>query len=126
MKRSFIRILSLLMIPALLAGLVSCGAKGDVALKYRDFEISTAIFQYLCCMDKTSFLYEANRTTSEKTSASQLTDVPAIWAMVDDNGKSVGDTLKDGVLDKLRWMLYLEQYATDQCYTLTDEDKASI
>ncbi|MBQ3865669.1 MAG: peptidylprolyl isomerase [Clostridia bacterium] len=126
MKKLSLRFLSLVL--ALVLGalsLTSC-AGGGAAVKYRDLEVSTAIFQYLCCLDKTGYLYEANRTTAEKTQASQLTDVPAIWAMVDDDGKTVADNLKDGVVKKLEWMLYLEQVALDKKQSLSDEDKARI
>ena len=120
--RSLSLLLSLLLLTSALA---SCGGKDD-AVRYGDFGISRAIFQYQCCIDKTSYLYEAYGTTSERTSSSQLQDLPAIWAMEDAEGNTVADTLKKGVLERLEWMLYLEQYAKDRGYTLNEDDKAKV
>ena len=126
MKKTTIRFLALaLALCLLLPALSSCGS-GGAAVRYKDFSLSKAIFQYQCSMDKTTYLYEANNTTREKTPTSQLQDVPAIWAMEDADGTSVADTLKNEAVAKMKWLLYLEQYAKDHGGTLTAEQKSSV
>lgn len=125
MKRTS-RALALALTLSLCLNVFSSCAGGKDAVRYKDFGLIDAIFRYQCCLDKTSYLYEANGTTSDRTSASQLQDNAAIWAMEDAKGVSVAETLKQGVLNRLEWMLYLEQYAKDRGYTLTDEDRAEV
>ena len=125
MKRPVFRLISLLLALALCLPLASCGKSGDV-VRYKDYAVSRAIFSYQCAMDKTSYLYEAYHTTSDKTPASQLQDNPAIWSMEDKDGVSVAATLKQGVVDSLKWMLYLEQAAKDRGKTLNEEQRASV
>ena len=95
-------------------------------LTYRDQTVPQAIFQYLCCVEKTNYLYELYGADRSTTKASSLQDSPAIWTAADADGKTMGEHLKENVLDSLRVMVYLAQYGVDEGYTLSASDEASV
>lgn len=105
--------------------LFSCGNQKS-AVSYGKYEVSQALFQYLCCLEKTNYLYEAYGVDSSSVSSSQLEDNALIWTSVDVNGETVADSLKTDVLEDVQRLLYFQKYATDQGYVLTDENKKAI
>lgn len=105
--------------------LASCGM-GSAAVRYEDYEISQALFQYLCCLEKTGYLYEAYGVDSSQVSSSQLEDNEMIWEAQDASGTSVADALKADVLEDVQRLLYFQKYAADQGYVLGDEQKKTI
>lgn len=123
------RVLALLLTLTLLlsATLSGCGGvSGKSAVKYGDLELSRAIFQYLCCLEKTNYLFEIYGVDSSQVSASSLQDYPELWTATDQNGVTVGDTMKGDILFEVQTMLYFEQVALDAGYTLTPEIKSQI
>ncbi len=111
----------------LLTALSSCSSfSSKKIVEYKDQSATEAVFRYLCCLEKTQFLYEAYKTDSSKTSASSLQDNAALWTMKDENGVTVGDTLKEQVLNRLKILLYLAQAASDAGYSLSASDKTKI
>ena len=86
----------------LLTALSSCSSFSTKKIvEYKDQSVTEAVFRYLCCLEKTQYLYEAYNTDSSSTSASSLQDNAALWTMEDSNGVSVGETLKSSVLSLL-------------------------
>ncbi|MBR7165394.1 MAG: peptidylprolyl isomerase [Clostridia bacterium] len=128
MKHRFTKILScLLALIMLSASLVSCTPASDEAvITYGDYKVSRAVFRYLCCTEKTSYLYEAYGITPNDLSSSQLQDNPQIWAAKDSEGTTVADTLKMQVLETLQTYLYFCQYAKDQGYELNREQEDMV
>lgn len=120
--------LSLLLCAALCAPLFSsCSKISDKKiLTYKDQSVTEAVFRYLCCTEKTQYLYEAYQTNSSATQASDLEDKAALWTMTDQNGVSVGDTLKNSVLNRLKIELYLAQAAKDAGYSITAEIRSKL
>lgn len=107
--------------------LCACGGVDTgAAVSYEKLKVSRAIFQYLCCLEKTSYLYEAYGVDPSQVSTSQLEDNPMIWTAVDATGTSVSDSLKTDVLEEVQRLLYFKKYAQDQGFVLSDESKKSI
>lgn len=129
MKKIFRSVLVLALCCALLLPAFSACSSGFETkpfLEYGSQSMTGAVFQYLCCLEKTNYLYEIYGKDSSSTSASALTDNPSFWVMQDENGTTVGEALKSGVLQNVKVMLYLAQYAVDAGYSLTDSDKAKM
>jgi len=128
MKKIALRLIgAVLLIATVLACFSGCsGISRKAAIRYGDQEISRGLFQYLCCMEKTSYLYELYGVDSESVQASQLEDNPAFWTAVASDGMSAGDTLKMEVLEQLQVNLFLANYAVEQGYTLGVEQKKAI
>ena len=128
MKKNMRKIISfcLALIFAVLP-LSSCGnVDTGAAVKYEKLEVSRSIFQYLCCLEKTKYLYEAYGVDSSQVSTSQLEDNSMIWTAVDGSGTSVADTLKTDVLEEVQRLLYFKKYALEQGFVLNDESKKAI
>ena len=128
MKKNMRKIISfcLALIFAVLP-LASCGnVDTGAAVKYEKLEVSRSIFQYLCCLEKTKYLYEAYGVDSSQVSTSQLEDNSMIWTAVDGSGTSVADTLKTDVLEEVQRLLYFKKYALEQGFVLNDESKKAI
>lgn len=98
----------------------------DSAVTYGSGEITKAIFQYLCCTEKTNYLYEAYGLDPNTYSASQLQDNAAIWSAKASDGTSVANNLKSQVLEKVQIYLYMQQHAKNKGYTLSAEQKKTI
>lgn len=128
MKHRFTKILSLMLALIMLCcAFASCTPASEVAvITYGDYKVSRAIFQYLCCTEKTTYLYEAYNITPDDLSSSQLQDNPQIWAATDSSGTTVADTLKMQVLETLQTYLYFCQYAKDQGYELNREQENMV
>ena len=127
MKKTRKLLAALVLAAVLLPILASCSSLSSKKfLKYKDQSATEAVFQYLCCIEKTQYLYEAYGTDSSTTQASSLQDNPSLWTMLDSSGVSVGDTLKNSVLNKLKITMYLAQYAQDSGYVLNDTAKKSL
>jgi hypothetical protein len=116
-----------LMLSMLIAMLSGCaGVDTKAAVKFDGTEVSHAVFQYLCCMEKTNFLYEAYGVSTSQISSSQLEDNAAIWSATAEDGSTVADTLKSQVLDQVKLMLYMKKVAEDAGYTLSSEQKRMV
>ncbi|MBR2634358.1 MAG: peptidylprolyl isomerase [Clostridia bacterium] len=127
MKQALKRMLCIVLTLALaLPFFAGCSSDKGTAVKYGDYKISRAMFRYMCCVEKTNFLYEAYGVDSSTVSASKLTDNPSIWAAVSGEGESLGDVLKKRVLEEVRVTLYLEQYAKENGYVLTSTLRQSV
>jgi len=129
MKRTLFRSLCLLLVTVtLLTGsLAGCSdIDTGAAVRYKDSEISRALFLYLCCTEKTNYLYDAYGLDPSSVSSSQLQDNSAIWTATDSTGTTAAATLKMTVLQNVQIQLYMMQYALDQGYTLTNEQIDSI
>ncbi len=128
MKKQMKKIISLCLAAILIAfSLCACsGVDTGAAVSYGKLEISRSIFQYLCCMEKTNYLYEAYGVEPSSVSSSQLEDNSMIWTAVDASGASVADSLKTDVLEDVQRLLYFKQYALDQGFVLTNESKKAI
>lgn len=121
------RIVACLLALCTLFALVSCSrASEKAAVTYKDYSVSRAIVQYLCCLEKTSFLYEAYGLTSDQLSSGELQDNAQIWIATDADGVTVGDTLKMTVLEKIQLSLYFCQYAKEQGRELTEEQIKTV
>ena len=130
MKTKSIRILSLLLAMIFIAGsaLVGCSSSVDTssAITYGDFKVSRAVFLYLCSVEKTEYLYEAYGYSKDEVSSSQLQDNAMIWTATDSTGLTAAANLKMEVMQDIQVLLYLAQYAKDQGYVLTNEQKSQI
>lgn len=127
MKKIMFRIISLALATVLTAlTLTSCGVDTKKAVSYEDYALTRAIFQYLCCLKKTENLYELYQLSPESTSSRALQDNEAFWTATDENGKTLGETLKEDVLQDVKELLYLEQIAKNASLTLTDAEKKEI
>lgn len=126
MKRTMKSLSLLLCALVILPLFAGCAATSRSAISYEDTSISRGMFQYLCCMKKTDYLYEAYGVSSSDISASQLQDNATIWAAVDADGTSVAETLKMEVMDTMHLYLYLAQYAKDAGYTLNETQKKQV
>lgn len=125
MKKRFLAFcFAILMLCPLFSG--CAGVDTKAAVKYDGSAVSHAVFQYLCCMEKTNFLYEAYGVTSSQISSSQLEDNAAIWAAKAEDGSTVADTLKSQVLEEVKLMLYMKKVAEDAGYTLSAEQKRMV
>ena len=121
------KILSLVLVCVLLSlSLLSCGIDTKKAVSYKDYSLTRALFQYLCCLKKTENLYELYHLSPDSTSSRALQDNEAFWTAADENGKTLGETLKESVLQDVKEMLYLEQIAKDAKHTLTDAEKNEL
>lgn len=123
MNKAFVLFLAmtLLVLPALSA----CG-NASAAVSFEKESVSTKVFQYLCSMKKTDYLYEAYGVTSSTISSSQLQDNPSIWSATAEDGTTVADTLKSEVLDEVKLFLYLSDYAKEQGYVLGSAEKKMV
>ncbi len=127
MKKHLFRICALVLTLALFCPLFLTGCSGEkAAVSYKDGEISQGVFSYLCSMKKTDYLYEAYGITSAQISSSQLQDNPMIWEAKAADGSTIANTLKAEVLDAAMLMLYLQNYAAEQGYSLDKEQKKMI
>ncbi len=128
MKKSHIRFTAFVLILVLLAlPLAACsGVNKTAAVKYEKGQVSCALYQYLCSLKKTEYLYEAYGITSSDMSSSQLQDNPAIWAAKAADGSTVADTLKGEVLDDVKLLLYMKNIAEKEGYQLDSEKKALV
>lgn len=122
------RILAICLLFSIFATALSGCASVDTkaAVKYDGAEISRAVFQYLCCMEKTNYLYEAYGVSTSQISSSQLEDNAAIWSAKAEDGSTVADTLKSQVLEQVKLMLYMKKVAEDAGYTLSAEQKRMV
>lgn len=123
MKRTK-RTLSLLLAALMLmsACLVGCSSVSEKpAVEFRDITVTRAVFEYLCCLKKTEYLYEAYGITTAQVSTSQLQDNAMIWETVDANGTTMADTLKMDVIEDLQNLMFLANYAQSRGYTLSQE-----
>ena len=127
MKMRKIRITAFLLALTLfsLPFFTSCGA-GKSAVEFQGEEVDTSLFQYLCSLKKTSYLYEAYGVSESQVSSSQLQDNAAIWSATAEDGATVGDTLKSEVLDEVKLFLYMAKYAKDKGFTLGAEEKKIV
>lgn len=128
MKKTIVRIFAILLcLATLLPSMASCSSvQKKACISYGDFSISQAIFQYLCSVEKTNYLYEAYGLDSSKVSSGQLQDNAAIWSAKSADGLSVADNLKMEVLESVEISLYLAAYAVSQGYELSAEQKKAI
>lgn len=128
MKKTMKKMISLcLALIFLVLSLSSCSSVDTgTALSYGKHKITKALYQYLCCLEKTSYLYEAYGVDSSQVSSSQLEDNPMIWAATDGNGVSVANSLKTDVLEEVQRLLYFKKRALDEGYVLNDESKKTI
>ena len=128
MKQTLKRITAFLLMALLLAPtLISCGGVDtSAAVTYEKESVSKALFQYLCCLEKTEYLYEAYGVDSSSVSSSQLEDNAMIWTATDGKGATVADSLKTDVLESVQKLLYFKKYALDQGYVLSEENKKII
>lgn len=128
MKRNVIRIFSLVLMLALMLPMaVACTPAGEKAvISYGDYEVSRNVFKYLCCLEKTNYLYEAYGVSQDQVSSSELEDNPQIWLAKDSEGITVADTLKMQVLETLQLYLYFCQYAKDQGYELNSQQETMV
>ena len=128
MKKNHLRQVSfVLALIMLLVPLTACsGVDTSTAVEYEKGKVSCAIYQYLCSLKKTEYLYEAYGITSSDMSSSQLQDNAAIWAAKAADGSTVADTLKGEVLDDLKLLLYMKAVAEKEGYKLDKEKKALI
>lgn len=117
MKKTLSLFLTLIV---LLSTLVSCGK--SAALSYGSLSLSEDLLYYLCCAEKSSYLCEIYGVDSP----SNVQDNAAIWAMKDEAGSTIADTLKEGVLRKAELLLYLEKVAIDAGLKLTDAQKSTV
>lgn len=111
---------------ALMLVLSGCGMPQKKIVSYGKQSTSDAIFRYLCCIEKTNYLFEAYGLDSSTASASSLQDNAALWTMTAEDGTSVAENLKKGVMDRLKLMLYLAQYAVDQGYKMDANGKKTM
>lgn len=128
MKRIVMRSVSLLLLLVTFC-ILFCGctpASQKAVVSYGDYKINRALFYYLCCVEKTNYLYEAYGVTSDKVSSSELEDNPQIWQAKDSDGVTVGDTLKLQVLETVQTYLYFCQQAKDLGYELNTQQKNMI
>ena len=127
MKKNLFRALALVLTLALFCPLFLTGCSGKkAAVSYKGEDVSQGVFSYLCSMKKTDYLYEAYGVTSDQISSSQLQDNAMIWSAKAEDGSTIGDTLKAEVLDAVMLMLYLQNYAAEQGYSLDKEQKNMI
>ncbi len=129
MKQNSIRTISAILALLMLTCTFFTGCSGvdtKAAVEYEGAEISRAVFQYLCCMEKTNYLYEAYGVTSSQITSSQLEDNPAIWSAKAEDGSTVSDTLKSQVLEEVKLMLYMKKVAEDQGYFLSADQKKMV
>ncbi len=129
MKRKSIRVLSLALTAVILMAslLTGCsGVNGKKAVAYEGGKVSCALFEYLCCLKKTEYLYEAYGLDPSSMSTTQLQDNAAIWSAKAADGSTVGDTLKSEVLDDVKLLLYMQAYAKEEGYDLDKEKKAIV
>ena len=128
MNKTIFRALSLALACVLLSlAFTSCGGVDTKkAVSYEDYSLSRAQFQYLCCLKKTEDLYELYQLSPESTSSRALQDNAAFWTAADETGKTLGETLKEEVLQDVKELLYLEQVAKNADLTLTDAEKQEI
>ncbi len=122
-KRILSAVLALVLIMS--AMLTSC-AGGSSAVTYEKEKVSCAMFQYLCSMKKTDYLYEAYGVDSSSVSSSQLQDNAAIWEAKAEDGTTVADNLKSEVLDEVKLFLYMSHYAKEQGYVLGSQEKKLV
>ena len=127
MKRMKKTLALILVLCTLLACLSSCTRASEKdAVRYGDYAVSRAIFEYLCCLEKTNYLYEAYGVTSDQITSSELQDNPQIWIAQSADGVTVGDALKMQVLEKVQLYLYLCQYAKDEGRELNEEQIKAV
>ncbi|MBR5295683.1 MAG: peptidylprolyl isomerase [Clostridia bacterium] len=128
MKKKIVRLISLLLaVISLMLPLASCsGVNTSAAVKYEGEKVSCSLFQYLCSLKKTEYLYEAYGLDSSSTSSSQLQDNAAIWIAQSSDGSTVGDTLKSEVLDDVKLLLYMKAYAEKEGYKLDKDQKKLV
>ena len=122
--RSLSLLLSLVMLVPLFAGCSKVETKACIS--YGDQSVSRAIFQYLCSVEKTNYLYEAYGIDSSTVSSSQLQDNASIWSAKSADGVTVAEELKMEVIESVEISLYLAAYAVSQGYSLTAEQKKLI
>ncbi len=128
MKKIVMRSVSLLLLFAVFCTLaVGCTpASEKAAVSYEDYQVSRALFYYLCCLKKTNYLYEAYGVSSDKVSSSELQDNPQIWQAKDADGVTVADSLKLQVLEMVQSYLYFCQQAKDLGYELNTQQKNMV
>lgn len=128
MKKIRIRALCLALLFALVCPLfASCsGVEEKAAVSYEGEEVSCAVFQYLCCLKKTDYLYEAYGVSSSTVSSSQLQDNAAIWSAQAEDSTTVAETLKSDVLSQVELLLYFQDVAKSRGYALGTEEKKLV
>lgn len=128
MKRTYIRTIAFVLTLVLLAvPMAACsGVNTAAAVEYEKGKVSCALYQYLCSLKKTEYLYEAYGITSSDMSSSQLQDNPAIWEAKAADGTTVADTLKGEVLDDVKLLLYMKDYAEKEGFKLDKEKRAMV
>lgn len=123
-KKNLIRLFCLIL--TLVLVLSGCGISEKKIVSYGKQSTSDAIFRYLCCLEKTNYLFEAYGLDSSTASASSLQDNAALWTLTASDGTTTADNLKKGVMDRLKLMLYLAQYAVDQGYKMDENGKKTM
>jgi foldase protein PrsA len=128
MKKVMKKMTALLLLCATLLVLASScsGVDTSYAVRYGSGEVSKALFQYLCSMEKTTYLYELWKVDSSTYSAGQLQDNPAFWSAATADGTTLADDLKLRVLQKVQIYLYMQQHAKNQGYSLSADQKKTI
>ena len=111
---------AILSLVLLCCSFVGCAAKKDV-VRYENLAVTSDIFNYLCSLKKTEYLYDAYQLSPSDVSSSQLQDNELIWATKDVDNVTVADHLKMAVLEEVQSLLYFAHIAVEQGYTLNSE-----
>ena len=120
-RKTLIRLTAAILSPVLLCcSFVGCAAKKDV-VRYESVAVTSDIFNYLCSLKKTEYLYDAYQLSPSDVSTAQLQDNELIWVTTGADNVTVADHLKMEVLEEVQALLYFAHVAVEQGYTLNSE-----
>lgn len=123
--KSIKKISALLLTLALALSLCSC-SKGEDVISCNGASITDRMFSYTLSFYKSQYLYYY--LNSSGSSSAEMKDVPELWSQTtaSSEGKTLGEVLKQNVIDNEKTVVYFASRAKEMGISLTDSEIETV